>query len=567
MNIAKKMLTLQSYTKRKIYDNMKLRLFLYLTILLISALSLRAQSVYDRYLPKKLPNQKDSLRLDKISTETTDYLLEKPVKAEEYMMGPGDVLHLSVFSGMNYEWSIVVSPEGKAVVPGVASFDLNNKTLKQAEEMIVERVGKKFKADEISLTLKKIRKFKVMVSGEVVKSMSVSASATDRVSDAISKAGGFKSTASLRYINLIRDGKTIFVDLLKYYQIGDESQNPTLMGGDFINVYQRNESEYIKAEGELFAPDVYEYVEGDSLSTLIKLAQGFKQSAFLDSVEFVRLKQSSIESEFQVIDLNKWHAYLSGKGSKDGLIDFPLLPGDKLFIRKKYNWQKDKYVILEGEVKYPGHYAISENKTTLKEIIEKAGGFTDDASRDNAILIRQSIAKEQDLDMVRLRTLPPSEMSESERKYYVARSSEIPGRISVDFNKLMSSAETENNVLLWDQDSLYIPKLNSFINVGGRVNNPGRIAYNPNYTYEDYINIAGGYGYRADESATVVVKSKGQQYLAKKKNYTLEPGDNIFVYAESELTFFEIFTTTLTIVTQLLTIVAVVFTVMNSNKK
>jgi len=165
----------------------------------------------------------------------------------------------------------------------------------------------------------------------------------------------------------------------------------------------------------------------------------------------------------------------------------------------------------------------------------------------------------------RLRTLPPSEMGENERKYFIARSSEIQGRISIDFKKLLSENSKENDVILRDQDSLYIPKLNNYVNVGGRVNNPGRILHNKEFTYEDYINQAGGYGYRADESATLVVKSKGQQYSAKSKNYVIEPGDNIFVLTENELTFFEVFTTTLTIITQIFTIVAVVLSVINMN--
>ena len=89
------------------------------------------------------------------------------------------------------------------------------------------------------------------------------------------------------------------------------------------------------------------------------------------------------------------------------------------------------------------------------------------------------------------------------------------------------------------------------------------ITYNPNFTYLDYIKQAGGFGFRADDDETFIVKSKGQQFLAKKMDYEIESGDYILVPPEPEITFFEIFTTSLTIATQLMTIFGVVFTIIN----
>ena len=84
------------------------------------------------------------------------------------------------------------------------------------------------------------------------------------------------------------------------------------------------------------------------------------------------------------------------------------------------------------------------------------------------------------------------------------------------------------------------------------------IVFDPNNTYEDYIQMAGGFGFRADESETFIVKTKGEQFLAEDKDYKLEPGDYILVPTESEITFVEIFQTSLTILTQVITIAGVV---------
>jgi len=69
----------------------------------------------------------------------------------------------------------------------------------------------------------------------------------------------------------------------------------------------------------------------------------------------------------------------------------------------------------------------------------------------------------------------------------------------------------------------------------------------------DYINQAGGFGYRADINETFIAKSKGEIFLAKDKNYILEPGDVILVPPQKEVSFTEVFTQVVATVSQLMT--------------
>lgn len=504
--------------------------------------------------------KRDSILNSKAEKLNTDAnLIEKPIDPMTYIVGPGDVLRLTVLSSSNLDYSIVISPDGRAVIPDIGVVNLKEKTLAQVEHIILEKARNVYRADAVFLTIKDLRRFKVIVSGSVAKPSSVIATATERVSEAIEKAGGLSPDASLRKVYLKRDSKTIEVDLLKYYLNGDLSANPTLLGGDYINVIPTNISETIRVEGEVSMPGLFEYKRGDSLSTLLRFAQGLLKSAYLDSVEFVSFKESSNQFDTKYLNLTGWADKLTQSGPIDG--DFPLFPGDRLYIRKIPNWHLDKYVVLSGEVRYPGYYPINEGKDRIRDLVNKAGGFTDQASKDNSIMIRQAELRKEDPEMKRLYSLPPSEMSENERRYFQARVSEIRGIMSINFQNIMDNEASADNIFLLDQDSIIIPKVNGFINVQGRVNNPGFVSFKPGYTYEQYVQLAGGYGFRADESATLVTKSKGQQYKAKDKNYILEPGDYILVLPESETTFFEIFTSALTITTQLITIFGVVYSV------
>jgi len=155
-----------------------------------------------------------------------------------------------------------------------------------------------------------------------------------------------------------------------------------------------------------------------------------------------------------------------------------------------------------------------------------------------------------------------TDMSQSELRYFRAKINEKRGAMSINFAELIKNPNSENNIPLMDKDSIIVPTIKDYIKVQGRVNNPGNIKFRPGLTYIDYINLAGGFAFRADESETFITKPQGGQFLAKDMDkYILEPGDVILVPTENEYTFMEIFTTTLTIISQIFTIAGVIIAI------
>lgn len=488
----------------------------------------------------------------------TEGLLEKEIDPATYLLGPQDELTISIVATRAREIQVEVSPEGKISIPEVGIVNVKGLTLSEAQKLIIEKVKTVLRATEVNVLLRNIRKFKVSISGAVQKTAIVSATSTDRVSEIIDKAGGFKEKASLRKILLYRnEGKEIIkVDLLRFFFLNDKNANPLVTGGDQIIVPFASEDEYIEAQGEVVRPGKYEYNVGDSLSTLIRFTQGFTELAQLDSVEFVR---SSIDGSVErtILNLSSWKDAINSKNTiLEG--DFPLKLGDRIFVRKIFNWKKPKSVVIEGEVIYPGRYAIDEKTIRISDILEKCGGFTREADIEKVRFIRQALLNVVDPEMERLSRIPPSEMSKNEYRYFLSRVNERKGLMSINFKRVLEDPKSDDNIILQDLDSIFVPKKNEFVNIQGRVNNPGLVAYKPEYNYLDYIQLAGGFGFRADKKATLVVKSKGEQFRAIDFNYKIEPGDNILVPPEEELTFFEVFTTALTITTQILTIAGVV---------
>ena len=502
--------------------------------------------------------------LDTLARETSqrivseaEGLLEKEIDPEKYILGPGDKFKISVISSRTRKYELSISPSGKMMIPDVGIVDLKDKTLAEGEKAIIKKINKVFRTRNIYVILFDVRKFKVSISGAIKKSSIVPATAVDRVSEIIEKAGGLKPDGSLRNIKVFRSGydEPINVDLIKFFKIGYDNANPTVLGGDRIIVPKISEKHTIAIRGEVPFPGEYEYVKGDSLSTLIKFANGFFQTSFLDSVEFARLDyDGEVVSTF--LDLREWRDKILSNQPLPG--DFPLQNGDRIYIRKDPRWNPPGEVIIEGEVIYPGKYSIDGVNTRVADIIRKAGGITSKGSLEAAFLIRQSEIGTIDPEMDRLSRIPMGEMSESEYKYYQARLNEKKGVMAINFVKLMEDYNADDNIILKARDSIIVPEKKYFVSVQGRVNNPGLVVYKPEYTYLDYINAAGGFGFRSDESGTMIVKSKGQQFDAESMNYRIVAGDYILVPPKKDIGWGQIAMTALTVVAQIVAIGGVI---------
>lgn len=540
-----------------------------LIVLIISTFSLHSQSGRTNY-KKSITGAENKFAIDTLAVERAAKnaqesigIVERAINEEEYQLGPGDELTINILTYEPIKLSIKIGPDGNLLIPGIGALNLNDKILKDAKAEISKKIISAFPDTESFISLTDLKKFKVRVSGSVSKSQIITASAADRVSEIIDRAGGLNFDASIRNIKLFRtsENKVINVDLEKFYKMADESSNPYVRGGDHIRVNPENPDLFIQAAGALVIEDLQvEFAEGDSLSTLVKLAQGFLPSAKIESIEFSRYNNDTKSINKEIIDLSAWKDLnLFGNLPLKG--DFALKPGDRIFVREQFKWLEKDYVVIEGEVKYPGKYSINDGEIHLSEIIKFAGGLTNQASLISAQIIRQEELDQKDEELDRLSRTVPSEMSESELRYYQVRIREKRGAMAVDFPKAINEPYSDNDILLNNRDSIVIPRIKNYINIQGRVASPGAIPFKKGYTYLDYIELAGGFTSRADENETFVTKSTGEQFLADEENYVLEPGDVILIPPKPETDFWPVFFEWFTFVTQIVTVASVIITV------
>lgn len=495
-------------------------------------------------------------------SNNNDGILEKEIDPDKYIVGANDKFVISIIANKPIEFETFVSPDAKMLIRNVGIVDIKDKTLNESYKIIKDKISEIYKTDNVNVVLAEIRKFKVTLSGNLKRPTTVSVSATERVSEAIEKAGGFTANSSLRNIEIYRKSKEerIKVDLIKFHYLGDDNNNPYLMGGDQIFIYALNENQTVEIRGEINNPNTFEFMEGDKLSDLIKFGQGFNNISLLDSVEFVRMNTTNNSYDSKIIDLSSWRNDLFNNKNLKG--DFELNNGDRVYVRKKSNFSKTTYVAIDGLVKYPGRYPIDEKNDKLNEVIEKAGGFLEDASLNDISLFRFSIRK-WDPELYRLSMMRTSEMSKSETKYFQSRIRERQGVMSLNFEDIFKNPNSQDNIVLKDKDSIYIPKVKDYINVQGAINRPGAVIYNSKYKVKDYVLLAGGLSYNADESEIFITRTGGEQIEAD-DNFLIQPGDVILVPPKPDSISFK---DVLTIATQIITIAGVLITLVNLTNK
>lgn len=355
---------------------------------------------------------------------------------------------------------------------------------------------------------------------------------------------------ALRNIELIHsDGSKELLDLAKFRLTGDFQNNPYLKEGDVIIFPVLDlETNFISIDGAVNKPTKFQFIEGDNLQTALFFARGVNKTYVnVDKVTISRLSEKGQKEEIITLSLD------SNK---------KLRSGDRITVNYEERNNYDYRVLVLGEVNQPGYVPISKNSTTLKEVIEKAGGFTKDASIKFAELLRnydsytalriESLMKafdEQKLSMEELEKLNDFSKIEYLKMYRTAdlvmgdtlffgidnQLRYLDGNSAINFMNLSDENSFESNYQVENEDVIIVPKKRNEVYVWGGVAAVGSYGYNENYTVWDYIEKAGGYteiAYGSDEVYLIKGKSRNWINVEDHESIQIEPGDFIYVKKE-----------------------------------
>jgi protein involved in polysaccharide export with SLBB domain len=325
------------------------------------------------------------------------------------------------------------------------------------------------------------------------------------------------------------DGNEKIIDLAKFRVTGDFSNNPYLKNDDVIIFPAVDlEKNFFRVIGAVNNPNKFVFVEGDKLSDAILLAQGINK-AYKEVKEAIIFRLNFEGNKLDTIRV----------GIND---DFQIQMGDRIFVYAEESKRQDYKVRVLGEVKNPGYFPISINSTSVKNVINMAGGFTKDADLSRAEIIRGANAFESLLFSEQLEKLQMARMStliENDTLYFQIdeKLRFIRGNGLVDFTKIYDENYDDGNFILKDYDVIYVPtKINS-VYIYGQVNKAGYVKFVPDEKYNYYVNRAGGLGETASD--IYIIKGQSRSWISANDNpnIKIEPGDYIWVSKITPRTF------------------------------
>jgi hypothetical protein len=151
-------------------------------------------------------------------------------------------------------------------------------------------------------------------------------------------------------------------------------------------------------------------------------------------------------------------------------------------------------------------------------------------------------------------------MTVEEASYYRLRTRENRFIVTVDFNKLFIDQDLKSDVLLFDKDLIVVPERTMTVFVSGGVVSPGNITFRQDWTYEDYIDAAGGFTDRARESWINIIDSRTGKWVDVDDDNQVKEGDIIFIPERNRIDWYSSFLQGLAVVAQVSAVVLVVVT-------
>jgi protein involved in polysaccharide export with SLBB domain len=279
---------------------------------------------------------------------------------------------------------------------------------------------------------------------------------------------------------------------------GKVADDLVLADGDEIRVFSRStfrERPWITVTGAVRRSGRIPYREGMTLHDAMLLADGLTPDAAREYAEIARLpapRPTGALAETIRVPVDS-----TGAASQPIL----LRAYDNVLFPRQGGYDLQRLVHLSGQVKAPGRYALTRKTERLSDLIERAGGLTDEAyaggvefyRREN---IRAPASRNGPSDtLAGVEPLPPN----------------LRARVGVDLLRVLKDPRFRDNLILASGDSIHIPEFDPVVTVQGAVNAPGPVAFTPGKNLDWYVKSAGGYAQAADKKRSYITQPNGHK--------------------------------------------------------
>uniref|UniRef100_A0A7C3MKL9 Polysaccharide biosynthesis protein n=1 Tax=Dictyoglomus thermophilum TaxID=14 RepID=A0A7C3MKL9_DICTH len=447
----------------------------------------------------------------------------KVIDPEKYLLGPGDILRVYIIRETNetMSFNLAVSPTGHVLVPLVGNIKVVNKTLADATQEIAKQLMRFYPRSNIIVDIINIKKVNIVITGEVVNPGAYRVLAISTLDDVIRVAGGLKSSASMRNIQIKRGDKVINIDYMRFLKYGDLEQNPYIEEGDFIYIPLIGKS--VKIVGQVRNPGIYEIKGGERLKDLIDMAGGLTASASLYDAVLDRVSGERIE-----LNLYKL-IYGDEKEREEANIE--LRDGDAITVLRE---QKRVYVL--GFVRKPGPIQLVEEAKMVAE------------GEEGGEVVGEAIMGAKVSEIIRRAggVLPNG----STRNIEIRKGGREDNKVVVDLYRVLVLGEkSEEDIKVNPGDVIYVPPITKSVKIVGQVRNPGVYEIVAGDRIRDILLKAGGITEKASrEKGQLERVENGKKVIyefrvdnavkgIEKDNLELEDGDTIYIPEQRRLVY------------------------------
>lgn len=359
------------------------------------------------------------------------------------------------------------------------------------------------------------------------------------VKDLISVADGVRGDAFLNRAVLTREREDLTTEVIPI------DIRKLLYENDGDIVLRKNDILYIPAltdikeygdfvvHGKVARPGSYKYADNTTLEDIILQSGGLLESASTVRVDVARRIIDPTTMTY-TSSLSETFSF----GIKDGLVidgeqGFILKPYDQVYVRQSPGYHAQENVAIQGELLFPGTYALNKKAERISDLVKRSGNLTPDAYARGARLVRQrseeerfrssaalKIAKQGGKDSISVKTL------DLEKSY----------NVGIELDKALANPGSDYDLVLREGDRLIVPEYDNTVKINGAVMYPNTVVYKKGEKLSYYINQAGGFSDYAKKNKSFVIYANGtvSKIKGSDKN-AIQPGSEIIVPSKEQV--------------------------------
>ena len=406
-----------------------------------------------------------------------------PGGADEYRLGPGDVVRITVWGHDDLTRDYQVDEAGYLLFPLLGRVVARGATVSALAALVKEQLEKDYLVDpQVFVTVKEYQSQRVQLLGEAQKPGVFYLTGRTTLVELLSQAGGVTSAAG-REVLIVRsrgagadaNNRAILRVSLEKLQAGDTSGDVRLVSGDTI-IVPRAQTGFFFVLGEVGSVGAFTLRSRTTVLDAVSMAGGFSDRAAPGAIKVIR-RGADGRQETLVVNL-------TDAGSPDATL--ALQDGDTVMVPRK-----GVFFVL-GETRNTGVFPLQTN-TSVFDAVSIAGGFSDRAATTEIKVIRRNGDGQQDTVLV----------------------------------NLSDATSPDAALALQDGDTVLVPRKGiPAVFVFGEVKNPGSYQLQGPVNVLEAIILAGGFTERAAPGRTRIIRSgpSGQETISVDVNDIIKRG-------------------------------------------